>query len=344
MMRTPAFWLRPDPSLRARLLAPLGRLYGAATARAMNERGLDVGVPVVTIGNFVAGGAGKTPTAMAVAKLLGEIGERPAFLSRGYGGVPPFEAVRVSDQSARLVGDEPLLLARVAPTFVGPMRVRAAHLAMKTVRPSVLISDDGLQSRTIEPALSLAVVDGRSGVGNNLCVPAGPLRAPLADQLAHIDALVLVGSGDAGEVVAAKAEAQDKPCFYADLDPDPAARSLAGERVIAFAGIGAPDKFFAMLEGLGARVIGTRSFPDHHAFRVREIERLQARARGERAALVTTEKDFVRLPSLTGAGPRPQAIGVTLTFRDEPSVRDFLQAALAGARDSADARRTSRPR
>ena len=335
MIRTPSFWHQPKRSLRARLLAPLGRLYGAATARAMAERGLDVGVPVITVGNFVAGGAGKTPAAIAIARQLYAMGEMPAFLSRGYGGAPPFEAVLVADQPARVIGDEPLLLARVAPTFVGPMRVRAAHLALKTVRPSVLISDDGLQSRAIEPALAIAIVDGPTGVGNNLCVPAGPLRAPLADQIEHVDALVLIGSGDAGETVAAQVEAHDKPCFYADLEPTLSARSIAGERVIAFAGLGMPEKFFRMLDELGARVIATRSFADHHVYRPREIERLQAHARAEGAMLVTTEKDLVRLPPPGEAEPRPRAIGVELVFRDEGSVRAFLRNRLAQARRTA---------
>ena len=332
MMRTPAFWHRPRPGLRAKLLAPLGRLYGAATARAMVEPGLDVGVPVVTIGNFVAGGAGKTPTAIAIAQILEDMGEVPAFLSRGYGGAAPFEAVAVAGQSARAVGDEPLLLARVAPTFVGPIRARVAQLAVETVQPSVLIGDDGLQSRAIEPTLAIAVVDAQTGVGNALCVPAGPLRAPLANQIAHIDALVLIGSGEAGESVAAQVEARDKPCFYADLEPTPSARSLAGERVIAFAGLGRPEKFFQMLESVGARVIATRSFADHHAYKPRDIARLQARARAQRAMLVTTEKDFVRLPPASGAGPHPRAIGVELVFRDEESVRAFLQYRLTRTR------------
>ena len=303
-MRAPAFWHRPRPGVRARLLAPLGNMWGAATARAMNVPGLDVGVPVVTVGNFVAGGAGKTPTAIALGRLLIEEGERPAFLSRGYGGAPPFEAVRVLDQSAQIVGDEPLLLSRVAPTFVGPMRVRAAHLALKTVRPTVLVCDDGLQSRTLEPALAIAVVDARLGVGNALCIPAGPLRAPLADQIAHIDALVLVGTGEAGEAVAAQVEAQDKPCFYADLEPEPAARSLAGERVLAFAGIGVPTKFFDMLEQLGARVVATRAFPDHHVYRAHEIAKLQARARSHSALLVTTAERCRSAAALHRRGPK----------------------------------------
>ena len=325
MMRTPAFWHRPDIGVRAKLLTPLGRLYGAATARAMAEPGFDVGVPVVTVGNFVAGGAGKTPTAIAIAELLTMAGEHPAFLSRGYGGgLPPLDAIAVDGQSARVVGDEPILLSRIAPTFVGRKRVRAAHLAVKTVRPSVLICDDGLQSRAIEPTFALAVVDGETGVGNNLCVPAGPLRAPLADQIAFIDALVLIGAGIRGEAVAAQVEGQGKPCFYADLEPAGGARRLAGARVLAFAGIGMPQKFFRMLEDVGARVIGTRSFPDHHAYRPREIARLQAHARAEGAMLVTTEKDIVRLPPLREGGPRIHALGVRLTFRDEASVGRYL--------------------
>ncbi len=328
MMRTPAFWHRPEAGLRAKLLAPLGRLYGAATARAMAEPGLDVGVPVITVGNFVAGGAGKTPTAIAIAEMLTVAGEHPAFLSRGYGGLSPPEAIAVDGQPASIVGDEPILLSRIAPTFVGPMRVRAAHLALKTVRPSVLICDDGLQSRAIEPACAIAVVDGETGVGNNLCVPAGPLRAPLADQIDCIDALVLVGAGARGEAVAAQVEVQGRPCFYADLEPTGGARRLAGTRVLAFAGIGMPQKFFRMLEEVGARVIGTRAFPDHHAYRPREIARLQAQARAEGAMLVTTEKDIVRLPTLRSGGPRVHAFGVHLTFRDEASVLHYLQSRL----------------
>ena len=325
MMHTPAFWHRPDIGVRARMLAPLGRLYGAATARAMARPGLEIGVPVVTVGNFVAGGAGKTPTAIAVAELLTTAGEKPAFLSRGYGGLSPSEAIAVDGQSARVVGDEPILLSRVAPTFVGPMRVRAAHLALETVRPSVLICDDGLQSRAIEPSFALAVVDGATGVGNNLCVPAGPLRAPLADQIAYIDALVLVGAGERGEAVAAQIEAQGKPCFYADIEPTGGARRLAGARVLAFAGIGRPQKFFGMLESIGARVVGTRAFADHHAYRPREIAQMQAHARAEGAMLVTTEKDIVRLPPLQGGGPRVHAIGIRLTFRDETSILRHME-------------------
>ncbi len=331
-MRTPSFWDRPEPGLAARLLSPLGRLYGAATARAMAERGLTVGVPVLTVGNFVAGGAGKTPASIALAKLLAASGERPAFLSRGYGGNPATEAAEVRDQSARLVGDEPVLLARVAPTFVSPMRVRAAHLALKTVRPSLLISDDGLQSRAVEPTLAFAVVDGRIGAGNGLCVPAGPLRAPLDAQIAHTDALILVGSGAAGEAVAGRAEAAGKPCFYADIEPEPEARALAGQKVVAFAGIARPDKFFTTLGLLGARLVLARAFPDHHFYRPREIERLRARADALGAVLVTTEKDAVRLPPLKGSGPAPRAIAVRLVFHDEGSLRDHLSGALRRAR------------
>ena len=323
-MRAPKFWQRPDAGLRARMLGPVGALVGRAAARAMATPGLDVGVPVLTIGNFTVGGAGKTPTALALGRLLLASGEHPAFLSRGYGGTGSLDAIEVSDQPAHLVGDEPLLLAEVAPTFVGAMRVRAAHLAMKSMRPSVLVCDDGLQSRALEPTLAIAVVDAETGVGNNRCIPAGPLRAPLLRQIGHINALVLIGAGDAGETVAAQAEALDKPCFYADLEPGAEGRGLAGERVVAFAGIGRPEKFFHMLERLGARIIAARAFPDHHVYRLRDIERLREQARVEGALLVTTEKDAVRIPPLATPGPRPRAIPVRLVFRDPDSVRRFI--------------------
>jgi tetraacyldisaccharide 4'-kinase len=329
-MRAPKFWHQPSLGLRARLLAPFGDMIGRATARAMATRGLDVGVPVITVGNFTVGGAGKTPVAVALARLLLDCGEHPAFLSRGYGGTATLDAVHVQDQPAAIVGDEPLLLARVAPTFIGAMRVRAAHLALKTVRPSVLICDDGLQSRSLEPTLAIAVVDAETGVGNHLCIPAGPLRAPLERQIEHIDALVLVGSGDAGEEVAARAEAVGKPCFYADLEPGVEVQALAGERVVAFAGIGRPEKFFAMLDAHGARIVAARAFADHHPYRPREIERLIARARTEHALLLTTEKDEVRLPRFETRGPKPRAIPVQLVFRDGFSVRDFVLDAIRG--------------
>lgn len=332
-MRAPAFWQAPRPGVAARLLQPLGALYGAIVARRMKKPGARPGAPVIVVGNFVAGGAGKTPVALAIARLLEAQGERPAFLSRGYGGSATHNgALRVDRQGAGEIGDEALLLAQVAPTFVGRDRAAAAALAVDDAGPSVLILDDGLQSRQVEPDLALAVVDGATGAGNGLCLPAGPLRAPLAAQLVHVHALVIVGAGAAGDAIAAQASGAGIKILRVRLEPDARAHALAGQAVVAFAGIGLPDKFFRTLEEIGANVVERRAFPDHYPYRVSDIEELVATARERGARLVTTQKDAVRLPPLPDGAQGPLAIPVRIVFEDEAAARALLADALARAR------------
>ena len=200
-MRAPAFWWRPRAGPWALLLAPLGAVYGGVTAWRMGRRGGKAGVPIVCIGNFVVGGAGKTPTAIAIARLLIAGGETPVFLSRGYGGSLSSSSRPVRVDPARHtvshVGDEPLLLARIAPTIVAARREWGARAA-REAGASVVVMDDGLQNAALCKDLAIAVVDGASGIGNGLAIPAGPLRAPLGAQMRHIDALVVIGSGRGG--------------------------------------------------------------------------------------------------------------------------------------------------
>lgn len=332
-MRAPAFWLAPRPSVLARLLQPFGALFGAIVARRMRRPGARPGAPVIVIGNFVAGGAGKTPAALAVARLLVAQGERPAFVSRGYGGKAARGGpLRVQGQNADVVGDEPLLLAQAAPTFVGLGRAAAAALAVEEVGPTALVLDDGLQSRQVEPDLAIAVVDGATGLGNGLCMPAGPLRTPLAAQLPHVQAVIVVGAGAAGESVAATAARAGVSVLRAKLEPDERVRDLAGQDVVAFAGIGLPDKFFRTLEEAGARVVARRAFADHHAYRAGDIAELAALAVEKNARLVTTQKDAVRLPPFPDGVAAPLAIPVRLVFEDEAAAAALVAAALARAR------------
>jgi len=322
-MRAPRGWRNARPGLLARALSPLGAIYGAATARRMARAGVRVEAPVLCVGNFVVGGAGKTPTALALARLLRAAGERPAFLSRGYGGEARADSQRVSlgADSARRVGDEPLLLARVAPCYVGPDRVASARLAIED-GASVLIMDDGLQNPALEKTLTAAVVDGEAPFGNGLCLPAGPLRAPVAAQMRHVDALVMIG-GDAVAAARLSERAAGKPLFLASLKADAIAAShLIGRPVLAFAGIANPEKFFATLSGIGAQVVETATFPDHWRFRRREIERLAARAARRRLTLVCTEKDFVRLPA--SLADETQVLPVTLGFEAPAAVAAWL--------------------
>ncbi len=197
-MIAPRFWSRERPGLAARTLAPLGALYGMATARRMARPGIQVEAPVVCVGNYVVGGAGKTPTAIAVARLLQSAGERVAFLSRGYGGAPRAAPVRVEPllHGALAIGDEPLLLARVAPCWVGADRVAAAREAIEE-GASVLVLDDGLQNPALAKDYAIAVIDGEAGFGNGLCFPAGPLRAPPELQARYVSAELTIGGGTA---------------------------------------------------------------------------------------------------------------------------------------------------
>ena len=281
-MRAPRGWRSPQPGLIAQVLRPLGALYGAATARRMARPGVRVGAPVLCVGNFVVGGAGKTPTAIALARLLRAGGERPAFLSRGYGGEARADSVRVAlrTDTARRVGDEPVLLARVAPCFVGPDRIASARLAVED-GASVLVMDDGLQNPSLAKTLTLAVVDGESLFGNGLCLPAGPLRAPVAAQLPYVDALLMIGGGSANAAAACRRARRRSRCFSRGSGPTRSRRlALIGRPVLAFAGIAQPEKFFATLAGSAPRSSSTAVFPDHWRFRRRDMERLRARARG----------------------------------------------------------------
>jgi tetraacyldisaccharide 4'-kinase len=311
--RTPNFWWEPRPTLAARLLKPFGDVYGAETAGWMRRRGVKFEIPVITIGAFALGGPGKSPTVEAIVRLLIAAGERPTILSRGYDSAAANQrAPRFVDpakHSARDVGDEPLLLTRVAPVIVGADRVEAGWLARRAVNPSVLVLDDGLQSRQIEPDLAIAVVDGEVGVGNGLCVPAGPLRAPMRAQLSHVDALVVIGWGERGREIAGAASATGKSVLTARLMPKSGeAERFAGKPVVAFAGIGRPQKFFKMLEQIRADIRARRSFPDHHAYTRRELAALVAEAHRLSAQLVTTEKDLAQLQA-----PHPEEVRRTVS-------------------------------
>jgi tetraacyldisaccharide 4'-kinase len=322
-VRAPRGWRNARPGLLARALSPLGAVYGAATARRMARPGARVEAPVLCVGNFVVGGAGKTPTALAMARLLRSAGERPAFLSRGYGGEARAESQRVTlgADNARRVGDEPLLLARIAPCYVGPDRVASARLAIED-GASVLIMDDGLQNPSLEKTLTAAVVDGEAPFGNGLCLPAGPLRAPVEAQMRHVDALVMIG-GDAAAAARLSERAHGKPLFLASLKADAiAASQLIGRPVLAFAGIATPEKFFATLSSIGAQVVETATFADHWRFRPREMERLAARAARRGLTLVCTEKDHVRLPP--AFANEAQALPVTLSFEAPAAVAAWL--------------------
>ena len=326
-MKTPRFWSARRPTLVARLLQPAGWLYGRVTAERMNREGARVGAPVICVGNFVAGGAGKTPAALALARMLLADRRKVAFLTRGYGGERRDLPILVDParHDARAVGDEPLLLAGVAPTFVGVDRVQSGRMAVQA-GADALVMDDGIQNPSLRKDLAFGVVDGETGFGNGLCIPAGPLRAPVAAQAAHVAALIVVGGGEkAAEDI--RRAVPGKPMFRAGLEPDAlSAAPLIGREVVAFCGIARPEKFYATLRRVGAQIVATRDFADHHPFTEREFEQLVEQAHRRGALLVTTEKDFMRLtPDQARA---VLTLPVTLRFDDPDALRRLLRRAL----------------
>jgi len=331
-MHEPAFWHRPS-SLTSRLLTPLAALYGAIAARRMARPGADAGVPVICVGNYHTGGAGKTPTVLALVTMLRGLDETPFVLSRGYGGSSPGPLrVDAARHTASEVGDEPLMMAAHAPVVIARDRVAGAQRA-RGEGASIIVMDDGFQNPALRKDFSLIVVGGGRGLGNGRVFPAGPLRAPLAPQLARTDALLVIGEGNAAADVERALAARGVPVFHARVTPDAeTVAALRGKRVLAFAGIGDPDRFFDTLRAHGIEVAAPRTFPDHHRFTKDELWALRAEAKRDGFALVTTEKDFARLSGdlaslKDGITPLP----VSLRFDDEARLRDLIVKRFRGA-------------
>jgi tetraacyldisaccharide 4'-kinase len=335
-LREPAFWHRP-PSWISYLLLPLGAVYGTVAALRMQRNGLDAGIPVFCVGNYHMGGAGKTPTVLALTKLLRELGERPVVLSRGYGGrLSGPVMVDPHRHAATDVGDEPLMLSLTVPVVVSRDRVDGVALA-KSQGASVILMDDGFQNPAVRKDAALIVIDSERGVGNACVFPAGPLRAPLSAQLERTDALVVVGEGMAAAAIAAQiASRPGTPVLSAHLKPDPAAlAALANKPVLAFAGIGDPARFFGTLRAHGIDVVRERAFADHHPFSQADVDALIAEAKRDHLTLVTTEKDLVRLRTkgeLPAVAREVLTLPVTLEFADEKTLRRFLDERLFDAR------------
>jgi tetraacyldisaccharide 4'-kinase len=331
-LEAPSFWYRKQGAL-ARALAPLGRIYAKlAAARAARIMPYRSKLPVICIGNFTVGGGGKTPTAIAVAKALQGLGETPCFLTRGYGGGTRGPHLVTEQDSADAVGDEPLLLAGVAPTVVAADRAEGARF-IEELEASVIVMDDGFQNPQLTKDLSLIVVDAGRGVGNGLVMPAGPLRAPLEEQLDRADALIVIGEGDRAASLAEAFAKSRTPVLRARIKPEGDPRWLGVLPVIGFAGIARPEKFFATLQANGARLEGRRAFPDHQCYTVKEAASLLKAATEQKCMLVTTEKDWVRLPDHrdTPLGElkfRSRPLPIVIAIEDEQKLKDLLASVL----------------
>lgn len=292
----PPFWWN-EADWRAWLLYPASRIYGSvARSRLEKAPRIPVGRPVLCIGNFTVGGAGKTPTALAFALAAIEAGLRPGFLSRGYqASIRTTTVVDPEKHNAHDVGDEPVLLAQRALTVIAPNRLEGARRLIDE-GADIIIMDDGFQSAAIRFDYALMVVDAARGIGNGHMIPGGPMRAPLVVQMRHATALLVIGEGGGADPVIRSAGRAAKPVFTARFTV-PAFRRFRDRLFLAFAGIGNPDKFFDTVRSTGARIVARRGFPDHHVFADDEIGDILELAKKEELDIVTTAKDMARLKS-----------------------------------------------
>ena len=327
-MKTPSFWYKSSPTLLAQLLLPLSSIYKKMSAQHQaRAKSLHLDIPVICIGNFVAGGSGKTPVAIALKNLIAQhsVFQSPAFLTRGYGGeVQGPEIVSPQSPDPEMWGDEALLLAHHAPTIVAKDRAAGGQYAQDTGSDLVIL-DDGLQNYSLVKDISFCVIDGLSGFGNKQLLPAGPLREPLERGFEKIDACILIGEDT-------RSIRQDIPphipVFSARLLPTNLGDLPASVPYLAFCGIGIPEKFKKTLEDNQFHLIDFRSFPDHHPYSRDDLSELVQSALNQNARLLTTEKDYVRIPEFHQKS-MIDVLSVEVVFDSPADVVNFIKGKLA---------------
>ncbi|MCX5619277.1 MULTISPECIES: tetraacyldisaccharide 4'-kinase [Bombella] len=294
-LTAPSFWQGDKPSSLSNLLLPASKVTEALSHHRQKKPSLKVSVPVLCCGNISVGGTGKTPLALHILQKLIQRGHNPHVITRGYGGRSKKTGhIHPQHDKAIEVGDEAMLLAQLAPTWRGPDRYANAQQAIKA-GADCLIMDDGLQDPTLHKDLAILTIDGPAGFGNQRLLPAGPLRETLAEALPRLDAAVLFGE-DTHNI--AEQLPKSLPLLKGQLTPSPAIHQLKGRNIIAFAGIGRPEKFFTMLREANLTILRTLSFPNHHIYSERDLQHLAQLTHTPNTVLVTTEKDNVKLPSL----------------------------------------------
>jgi tetraacyldisaccharide 4'-kinase len=328
----PPFWWKKG-DLRAWLLSPASLIYGYFASRNMkNAKRAEVDVPVICVGNFTVGGAGKTPTVITLAKAAKARGLKPGVLSRGYGGST---VVDPGHHRAKDVGDEPLLIAREALTVITRKRLEGARMLISE-GADIIIMDDGFQSAALKFDYALMVVDSVRGIGNGFLVPAGPVRAPTTLQLVYASALLKLGNGAGADPFIRVAARSGKPVYEGSVEPVGDADAIDGKRVLAFAGIADPKKFYRTVQSLGAEIVTKRSFGDHQHLSDDEIDDILSTAEKKELTIVTTAKDAVRLRGHHGRAQelaeKITVIDVEMAFDSPTTPRLIIEGALANFR------------
>ena len=318
-MKAPSFW--HIDGLVPKILEPAANVYNIISIinRTLISR-TNIGVPIICVGNIVSGGAGKTPIALSIGKILGK-NYNVGFLTRGYGGsVAGPVQVKTDQHTIDEVGDEALLLTKVAPTWVSKNR-KAGAFSAKAAGVEVIIMDDGFQNPSVHKDLSLIIIDGPYGFGNGRVIPAGPLREKISTGLIRADIIVVIG--ECSEATKLQFP-PDLPVFYASISPDISNTAFSNKNVIGFAGIGRPEKFLTTLKGMDLNILDFIPFPDHYRFSEIEILNLYSKAIKLNAYLVTTVKDLTRVPKNVSHLCKP--ITVSIDWEDEPKLKELLYA------------------
>jgi tetraacyldisaccharide 4'-kinase len=331
----PFWWEKAD--WRAFALSPFSAIYGKVAGRRMRTgKRASAPVPVICIGNFTVGGAGKTPTAIAMARAAKAMGHKPGFLSRGYGGL--LDVTTLVDREhhrADAVGDEALLLAAETMTVISRRRVEGAK-RLAAEGADLIIMDDGFQSARLHLDYALVVIDTVRGIGNGHLVPGGPVRAPIAEQMRQLSAILKVGNGEAADTLVRQAARAGKAVYVAIIQPHDI-QALAGRTVFAYAGIADPAKFYRTVEAVGGTIGKSRSFPDHHYFSENEIRSLLEDAEREDLTLVTTAKDAARLVGHSGIArtllERSEIVEVDMVFDDPRAPAAIIETAFRNFRE-----------
>lgn len=313
-MKTPKYW--QSNNLISFLLTPVGFIYGVATAMRLKcKKGYKASIPVICVGNITAGGVGKTPVSMALAELLKSQGKNPFFISRGYGGSLSGVLINPQKHTPQEVGDEPLMLAAIAPTVICHDRSIAAKIAEEN-GADVLIMDDGFQNPTLKKDISFLVFNGEIGIGNGKIIPAGPMREKPENGLKRSDAVIFVGEDKFGLL-----EKINKPVFKVKIKEERPKHT--NQKVLAFAGIGYPQKFYRSLEKCGLSVVKSYDFPDHHFYRKDELKDIIKKAAKKKLPIYTTLKDFIKIdPKMRS---NFNVLNIKAEFENKSSLLSFME-------------------